>query len=129
MHVALLHLVGLKPPQREAGQVAGAGADAAQGHARHALHWISCYEGASLIHVLGQAHVAEGGVIRPRHHLKEVVVLGKVFCRIMWILERADLHLRFQERGAVRLVAGVLQVRDAFWRGVCLEGHEGAQQL
>ena len=87
VHVALLHLVGLKPLEREAGQVAGAGADAAQGHARHALHWISCYEGASLVHVLGQAHVAESGVIRPRHHLKEVVVLGKVFCRILWILQ------------------------------------------
>ena len=97
VRVALLHLVGLKALEREAGQVAGAGADAAQGHARRALHWISCYEGASLVHVLGQAHVAESGVIRPRHHLKEVVVLGKVFCRIMWILERADLHLRFQE--------------------------------
>ena len=23
----------------------------------------------------------------------------------------------------------MLQVRDAFWRGVCPEGHEGAQQL
>ena len=60
-----LHLVGLKALEREAGQVASAGADAAQGHARHALHWISCYEGASLAHVLGQAHVAEGGTSPP----------------------------------------------------------------
>ena len=79
MYVALLHLVCLKALEAEARQIAGARGDAAQGHARHALHRIGCDEGATLVHVLGQAHVADRGVISVREDLQEVMVLGEVF--------------------------------------------------
>ena len=97
MHVALLHLVPLKPLETKARQVAGSGADAAEGHLRHAFHWVGCDEGAALVHVLGQTHVSERGVVGASHDLKEVVVLSEVLCRVMGILERTDLHLRFQK--------------------------------
>ena len=59
VHVALLHLVSLKPLEAEARQIAGTRRDAAEGHAGHTLHGIGRDEGASLVHVLGEAHIAD----------------------------------------------------------------------
>ena len=64
-----------------------------------------------------------------RQDLKEVVVLSEVLGGIVRVLERTELHLRFQEGGAVGLIAWMLQVRDALLRAIRPEGHKGAQQL
>ena len=109
MYVALLHLVCLKALEAEARQIAGARGDAAQGHARHALHRIGSDEGATLVHVLGQAHVADRGVISVREDLQEVMVLGEVFGGVVRHLHGPQRHLRFQEGGAICLCGWVVQ--------------------
>ena len=46
------------------------------------------------IRLVEARQVVGPGADAAEDHLKEVVVLGEVLCRIMWVL---DLHLRFQE--------------------------------
>ena len=53
------------------------------------------------------------------------MVLRKVLGRIVGELEGAELHLRLQEGGAVRLNVRMLQIRHAFRRSVGPEGYEG----
>ena len=109
MDVALLHFVCLKPPEAEPRQVAGARRDAAKGHAGNALDGIGRDEGAALVHVLGQPHVADRGIVGVGQDLQEVMMLSEVLGRVMRHLHGPQRHLRLQEGGAIGLRGRVVQ--------------------
>ena len=80
----------------EAGEIARAGADAAEGMLRDAFHREGGNELSVLVLQAVQAHVLDLGVVGAGHDLQKVVVFRKAGHGVPGVLQRPQLHLRLQ---------------------------------
>ena len=108
MDIELLRPVRLQIFEGEAGEIARAGADAAEGMLRDAFHREGGDELSVLVLQAVQAHVLDLGVVGAGHDLQEVVVFRKAGHGVPGVLQRPQLHLRLQ----LPVDCGVLQAHD-----------------